>query len=69
MDTKQSDAAASCGGVRGVCLFGRGAWANLAAVGLTVAAIALDAFRRASRPEEKKWRRRWARELDILGTG
>ncbi|MBZ5702307.1 MAG: CDP-alcohol phosphatidyltransferase family protein [Acidobacteriia bacterium] len=27
-----------------MCLFGRGAWANLAGVGLTVAAIALDAL-------------------------
>jgi CDP-diacylglycerol--glycerol-3-phosphate 3-phosphatidyltransferase len=31
-------------GFAAVCLFGRGAWANLAAVGLTVAAIALDAL-------------------------
>ena len=31
-------------GFGAVCLFGRGAWANLAAVGLTVAAIALDAL-------------------------
>ena len=30
-------------GFAAVCLFGRGAWANLAGVGLTVAAIALDA--------------------------
>ena len=29
-------------GFAAVCLFGRGAWANLTAVGLTVAAIALD---------------------------
>lgn len=31
-------------GFAAVCLFGRGAWANLAAVGLTVAAIVLDAL-------------------------
>jgi CDP-diacylglycerol---glycerol-3-phosphate 3-phosphatidyltransferase len=31
-------------GFLAVCLFGRGAWANLAAVGLTVAAIVLDAL-------------------------
>jgi len=31
-------------GFAAVCLFGRGAWPNLAAVGLTVAAIALDAL-------------------------
>ena len=31
-------------GFAAVCLFGRGAWANLTAVGLTVAAIALDAL-------------------------
>jgi CDP-diacylglycerol--glycerol-3-phosphate 3-phosphatidyltransferase len=31
-------------GFAAVCLFGRGAWANLGAVGLTVAAIALDAL-------------------------
>src|SRR5215469_7277181 len=31
-------------GFAAVCLFGRGAWANLSAVGLTVAAIALDAL-------------------------
>src|SRR6267142_5771452 len=31
-------------GFGAVGLFGRGAWANLAAVGLTVAAIALDAL-------------------------
>jgi len=31
-------------GFAAVCLFGRGAWANLTAVALTVAAIALDAL-------------------------
>src|SRR5262249_8213449 len=31
-------------GFAAVCLFGRGAWANLTAVGLTIAAIALDAL-------------------------
>jgi CDP-diacylglycerol---glycerol-3-phosphate 3-phosphatidyltransferase len=31
-------------GFAAVCLFGRGAWLNLAAVGLTVASIALDAL-------------------------
>ena len=31
-------------GFAAVCLFGRGAWANLSGVGLTVAAIALDAL-------------------------
>src|SRR5216683_2426401 len=31
-------------GFAAVCLFGRGSWANLAAVGLTVATIALDAL-------------------------
>lgn len=31
-------------GFTAVCLFGRGPWANLTAVGLTVAAIALDAL-------------------------
>ena len=31
-------------GFAAVCLFGRGAWANLTAVGLTVATIALDAL-------------------------
>ena len=31
-------------GFAAVCMFGRGAWANLAGVGLTVAAIALDAL-------------------------
>src|SRR5437868_14271667 len=31
-------------GFGAVCLFGRGAWANLTALGLTVAAIARDAL-------------------------
>jgi CDP-diacylglycerol--glycerol-3-phosphate 3-phosphatidyltransferase len=31
-------------GFAAVCMFGRGAWANLSGVGLTVAAIALDAL-------------------------
>src|SRR2546425_174537 len=31
-------------GFAAVCLFGRGPWANLAAVGLTVTTIALDAL-------------------------
>src|SRR6266404_655267 len=44
LDAKQSDAVAGAGGFAAVSLFGRGAWANLAAVGLTVASIALDAL-------------------------
>ena len=53
-------------GFGAVCLFGRGPWANLAAVGLTVAAIALDALdghiarkRKMATPE--------GAQLDILG--
>src|SRR5258708_13783006 len=41
-------------GFAAVCLFGRGAWANLTAVGLTVAAIPLGALDGPLAPKKKK---------------
>src|SRR2546423_3752251 len=49
-----------------VCLFGRGAWANLTAVGLTVAAIALDALD-GHIGVKKKMATPRGTQLDILG--
>ncbi len=49
-----------------MCLFGRGAWANLAAVGLTVAAIALDALD-GHIARKKKMATPVGAQLDILG--
>ena len=53
-------------GFAAVCLFGRGAWANLTAVGLTVAAIALDAFD-GHLARKKKMATPVGAQLDILG--
>ena len=53
-------------GFAAVCLFGRGAWANLAAVGLTVAAIALDALD-GHIARKKKMATPMGAQLDILG--
>ena len=53
-------------GFAAVCLFGRGAWANLAAVGLTVAAIALDALD-GHLARKKKMATPVGAQLDILG--
>lgn len=53
-------------GFAAVCLFGRGAWANLAAVGLTVAAIALDALD-GHIARKKKLATPVGAQLDILG--
>lgn len=53
-------------GFGAVSLFGRGAWANLAAVGLTVAAIALDALD-GHMARKKKMATPEGAQLDILG--
>jgi len=53
-------------GFAAVCLFGRGAWANLTAVGLTVAAIALDALD-GHIARTKKMATPVGAQLDILG--
>jgi CDP-diacylglycerol---glycerol-3-phosphate 3-phosphatidyltransferase len=53
-------------GFAAVCLFGRGAWANLTAVGLTVAAIALDALD-GHIARKKKMATPVGAQLDILG--
>jgi phosphatidylglycerophosphate synthase len=53
-------------GFAAVCLFGRGAWANLVAVGLTVAAIALDALD-GYIARKKKMATPVGAQLDILG--
>jgi len=53
-------------GFAAVCLFGRGAWANLAAVGLTVAAIALDGLD-GHIARKKKMATPVGAQLDILG--
>jgi CDP-diacylglycerol--glycerol-3-phosphate 3-phosphatidyltransferase len=53
-------------GFGAVSLFGRGAWANLAAVGLTVAAIALDALD-GHIARKKKMATPMGAQLDILG--
>jgi CDP-diacylglycerol---glycerol-3-phosphate 3-phosphatidyltransferase len=53
-------------GFAAVCLFGRGAWANLVAVGLTVAAIALDALD-GHIARKKKMATSVGAQLDILG--
>jgi CDP-diacylglycerol--glycerol-3-phosphate 3-phosphatidyltransferase len=53
-------------GFAAVCLFGRGAWANLAAVGLTVASIALDALD-GHIARKKKMATPVGAQLDILG--
>jgi CDP-diacylglycerol---glycerol-3-phosphate 3-phosphatidyltransferase len=53
-------------GFAAVCLFGRGAWANLAAVGLTVAAIVLDALD-GHIARKKKMATPMGAQLDILG--
>src|SRR6266850_2160995 len=53
-------------GFGAVGLFGRGAWANLAAVGLTVAAIALDALD-GHIARKKKMATPVGAQLDILG--
>ena len=53
-------------GFAAVCLFGRGAWANLAAVGLTVAAIALDALD-GHLARRKNLATSVGAQLDILG--
>lgn len=53
-------------GFAAVCLFGRGAWANLTAVGLTVAAIALDALD-GHLARKKKMATLVGAQLDILG--
>jgi CDP-diacylglycerol---glycerol-3-phosphate 3-phosphatidyltransferase len=53
-------------GFGAVCLFGTGPWANLAAVGLTVAAIALDALD-GHIARKKKMATSVGAQLDILG--
>jgi CDP-diacylglycerol---glycerol-3-phosphate 3-phosphatidyltransferase len=53
-------------GFAAVCLFGRGPWANLAAVGMTVAAIALDALD-GHLARKKKMATPMGAQLDILG--
>src|SRR3989449_6679588 len=53
-------------GFGAVCLFGRGPWANLAAVALTVAAMALDALD-GHLAREKKMATPVGAQLDILG--
>jgi CDP-diacylglycerol---glycerol-3-phosphate 3-phosphatidyltransferase len=53
-------------GFAAVSLFGRGAWANLAAVGLTVTAIALDALD-GHIARKKKMATPVGAQLDILG--
>ena len=53
-------------GFGAVCLFGRGAWANLTAVGLTVATIALDALD-GHIARKKKMATPMGAQLDILG--
>src|SRR4029077_5871383 len=53
-------------GFAAVCLFGRGAWANLTAVGLTVATIALDALD-GHIARKKKMATPVGAQLDILG--
>ena len=53
-------------GFAAVSLFGRGAWANLLAVGLTVAAIALDALD-GHIARKKKMATPLGAQLDILG--
>jgi CDP-diacylglycerol--glycerol-3-phosphate 3-phosphatidyltransferase len=53
-------------GFAAVSLFGRGAWANLSAVGLTVAAIALDALD-GHIARKKKMATPMGAQLDILG--
>src|SRR5437762_11792497 len=53
-------------GFGAVCLFGRGAWANLTAVGVTVAAIALDALD-GHIARRKKMATPMGAQLDILG--
>src|SRR5882762_201491 len=53
-------------GFGAVCLFGRGPWANLAAVGLTVAGIALDALD-GHIARKKKMATPVGAQLDILG--
>jgi CDP-diacylglycerol--glycerol-3-phosphate 3-phosphatidyltransferase len=53
-------------GFGAVCLFGRGPWTNLAAVGLTVAAIALDALD-GHLARKKKMASPVGAQLDILG--
>jgi len=53
-------------GFGAVSLFGRGAWANLAAVGLTVTAIALDALD-GHLARKKKMATPMGAQLDILG--
>jgi CDP-diacylglycerol--glycerol-3-phosphate 3-phosphatidyltransferase len=53
-------------GFAAVCLFGCGAWANLAALGLTVAAIALDALD-GHLARKKRMATPVGAQLDILG--
>jgi CDP-diacylglycerol--glycerol-3-phosphate 3-phosphatidyltransferase len=53
-------------GFAAVCLFGRGAWANLTAVALTVAAIALDALD-GHLARKKRMATPVGAQLDILG--
>src|ERR1700730_9197235 len=53
-------------GFGAVCLFGQGPWANLAAVGLTVAAIALDALD-GHIARKKRMATPVGAQLDILG--
>jgi CDP-diacylglycerol---glycerol-3-phosphate 3-phosphatidyltransferase len=53
-------------GFAAVCLFGRGAWANLAAVALTVGSIALDALD-GHIARKKKLATPMGAQLDILG--
>src|SRR5229473_2907682 len=53
-------------GFAAVCLFGRGSWANLAAVGLTVTTIALDALD-GHLARKKKMATPVCAQLDILG--
>ena len=53
-------------GFAAVCLFGRGAWANLTAVGLTVVAIGLDALD-GHIARKKKMATPVGAQLDILG--
>jgi phosphatidylglycerophosphate synthase len=53
-------------GFAAVCLFGRGAWANLTAVGLTVTTIALDALD-GHIARKRKMATSIGAQLDILG--
>jgi len=66
LDAEQGDVTASDRGICGGVPVGRGAWANLAAVGLTVGAMALDALD-GHIARKKKMATPVGAQLDILG--